>query len=164
MVILGIDPGLTVTGWGVLSFDASTTKFIDCGFIKGDPKKQDISARLANIYRVLLEVIEYYHVHAVAIEDIFVNSNPASALKLGYARGVALMVAGYYSLDLSEYSATTIKKTVTGNGHASKLQVEQMLALQMPDFKTFLQQKIQHDAVDALAIALCHRYHIQLKY
>ncbi|MDR2007671.1 MAG: crossover junction endodeoxyribonuclease RuvC [Alphaproteobacteria bacterium] len=156
MKILGIDTGLNYTGWGIINVVNSSVQFVDCGIIHPSNKNSD-SVRLHTIYDGLKQVITDFTPDVVAIEETFVNNNPRSALKLGYARGVALMIPAIYDLSVFEYSPTTIKKTVAGNGHADKEQVKAMLKFVMPNIKD-----MKDDAIDALSIALCHGYHKHL--
>ncbi len=156
MRILGIDPGLNYTGWGVISFTKLSIEFIDCGIITPN-SKESCSSRLEHIYNYLKNAIEYYKPGVVSLEETFVNKNPASALKLGYARGVALMVPAIYNLKVYEYAPNTVKKTVTGAGHADKDQIKKMVHMILPKMKTLT---VKDDAMDAIAIALCHGYHI----
>ncbi len=153
MIVLGIDPGLNFTGWGVIKVIKSTVSYIDCGIINPN-SSLDMSERLHIIYLGLLEVIKNYKPQVVSVEETFVNKNPLAALKLGHARGVVLMVPAIYGLKVFEYSATTVKKVVAGNGHASKDQIKAMIKLVMPNTKD-----VKDDAIDALSIALCHTYH-----
>lgn len=152
MRILGIDPGLNFTGWGIIDVNNSSVKFIDCGIINPSKKECD-SKRLHKIYEGLKEVVTAFSPEVVSIEETFVNKNPQGALKLGYARGIALMIPSIYNLEVFEYAPTVVKKTVSGNGHASKEQVKVMLKFIMPNIK-----EIKDDAIDALSIALCHSY------
>jgi crossover junction endodeoxyribonuclease RuvC len=156
MKILGIDTGLNYTGWGIIEADKNSVKFINCGIIHPNAKNSN-SIRLHKIYEGLNAVIAEFQPNVVAIEETFVNSNPNSALKLGQARGVALMVPAIYSLSVFEYAPTTIKKTVAGNGHATKEQVKAMLKFVMPNLPN-----MKDDAIDAVSIALCHGYHKHL--
>ncbi len=156
MRILGIDPGLNFSGWGIIDVNNSSVKFIDCGIINPSKKSSD-SKRLHEIYEGLKEVIITFSPEVASLEETFVNKNPKGALKLGYSRGVALMIPAIYGLEVFEYSPTTIKKTVSGNGHASKEQVKAMMKFIMPNMKN-----LKDDAIDALSIALCHSYHKHL--
>ncbi|PPE04222.1 crossover junction endodeoxyribonuclease RuvC [Holospora curviuscula] len=151
--ILGLDPGLTYTGWAVISVH-HLDRFVceACGRIQTSAQ-QSVAVRLVHIHDALLRVCQAWSPHAAAIEQIFVNSNPASALKLGLARGVVLMTPASCGIPVTEYSANTVKKSVTGNGHASKVQVLQMLK------GIFNMTPSSYDSSDALAVALCHRFH-----
>lgn len=156
--ILGIDPGLHITGWGVIDFDGFRLKHIAHGTVVSN-SSDEIADRLSHIFRRLSDIIEEYGPNEVGIEQVFVNSNPTSSLKLGMARGVAVCVPSVMGLKVSEYTPNKIKKTVVGSGHATKDQV------------SFMVQKLLHcdpvklDAADALAIAICHAHHRNiLKY
>ncbi|ETZ07506.1 crossover junction endodeoxyribonuclease RuvC [Holospora obtusa F1] len=151
--ILGLDPGLNYTGWAIISTH-SVDRFVCKAFgrIKTN-KAQDISMRLVHIHEALLSVCQTWTPHCAAVEQIFVNANPNSSLKLGLARGVALMTPGCFKISVTEYSANTIKKSVTGSGHASKEQVLQMLQ------RIFHTTPPSYDCSDALAVALCHGFH-----
>ncbi len=156
MRILGLDPGLNFTGWGIIDVKNSDIKFVDCGII--NPSRKDSnSKRLHKIYECVKEVISNFSPEVVSIEETFVNKNPQGALKLGYARGIILMIPSIYNLEVFEYAPTVVKKTVSGNGHASKDQVKTMIKFIMPNVK-----EIKDDAIDAISIALCHSYHKHL--
>ena len=153
MRILGIDPGLTKMGWGLIESRGSTLSFVDSGLIRTNTKLP-LYARLAEIDAKLSEIVHNYQPDTAAIEETFVNKNPASALKLGVARGVAMTVPARYGLDVGEYGANHIKKSVVGTGHAAKGQMGMMI-------KTLLPQsgKLSEDEADALAVAICHAHH-----
>ena len=148
--ILGIDPGLVNTGWGVVSVDGAHQSFVACGTIK--PKtKAPMAERLATIYTDLSDVIEKYSINECAIEDVFVNKNPETSLRLGQARGVAMVVCCIMGLTVGEYQNRMVKKTITGGGSAGKEQIERMVKTLLP--KAHIDS--EHSA-DALAIALTH--------
>ena len=153
MRILGIDPGLTKMGWGLIESRGSALSFVDSGLIRTNAKLP-LYARLAEIDAKLSEIVHNYQPDTAAIEETFVNKNPASALKLGMARGVAMTVPARYGLDVGEYGANHIKKSVVGTGHAAKDQMGMMI-------KTLLPQsgKLSEDEADALAVAICHAHH-----
>jgi crossover junction endodeoxyribonuclease RuvC len=155
--ILGIDPGLGKMGWGIIESHGSSLSFVDSGSIKTNAK-MPLYARLAEIDAKLSEIVHNYQLDSAAIEETFVNKNPASALKLGMARGVAMTVPARYGLVVGEYSANHVKKSVVGTGHAAKQQVGMMI-------KTLLPQsgKISEDEADALAVAICHAHHQAVK-
>jgi crossover junction endodeoxyribonuclease RuvC len=153
--VLGIDPGLHRTGWGVVEFRSGLLRFIGCGLIKTKPV--DATAkRLVQIDAGLADVLRDYTVDEAAVEETFVNQNPASALKLGQARGVCLMSAARTGIDVGEYAPTVIKKSVVGTGRASKDQMGMMVKTLLPAIG-----KISEDEADALAVAICHGHHIQ---
>ena len=153
MVILGIDPGSRITGFGVVKAQNKDCIYVTSGCIR--VSGATIGARLKQIQVGIDEIIQAYCPNQAAIEQIFMFNNPGSALKLGQARGVALCSLANHDLDISEYSAKQVKQAVVGNGNAAKSQVQHMV-------QCFLQlnQKPQADAADALAIAICH-FHTQ---
>ncbi|MDR2107673.1 MAG: crossover junction endodeoxyribonuclease RuvC [Holosporaceae bacterium] len=150
--ILGIDPGLRITGWGIIDRDGFHTRHVAHGTIVSETS-EEISLRLSRIFRELSDVIEKYSPHEAGIEDVFVNRNPFSSLKLGMARGVAVCCAGFFGLKIAEYSANKIKKSVVGSGHAEKNQVSMMVQ------KLLNCDSVKQDAADALAVAICHAHH-----
>ncbi len=153
MIILGIDPGSRITGFGVIQIDHKNkiASYLDSGVIR--VKAELVPDRLLEIYEGLKEVINKYQVNAAAIEQIFMHFNAQSALKLGQARGAALVALAGFNLPVAEYSARQIKQSVVGYGAAEKAQVQEMV-------KTILKlnKAPSQDAADALACALCH-YH-----
>ena len=153
MRILGIDPGLGHTGWGVIEYTQNTPRHLANGTIKTNPK-MPLSDRLAKILKDLEQVITLWDPQEAAIEETFVNSNPASALKLGQARGVALSVPALMGISVAEYAPNKIKKAVVGAGHAGKEQIQMMIGILMPGV-----QLSSADAADALAVAVCHAHH-----
>lgn len=151
--ILGLDPGLRHTGWGVIEKDGTRLRFIAAGVINPDETRA-LSDRLAELYKQLHQVIEDFSPDEAAVEETFVNKNPTSTLKLGQARGVVLLVPALKGLRVAEYTPNQIKKMVVGAGHADKNQVDMMV-------RTLLKTVPEHippDASDALAIALCHGF------
>lgn len=155
MRFLGLDPGLQRTGWGVLEIKNSQTyTYVAHGVIETNPT-EEIPTRLNFLFSALLNVIDSYCPTEAAIEEIFVNKNPLSSLKLSLARGIALMTPAHRSIPLTEYPSTTVKKTLVGNGHATKDQVEHMVRFLLPKTPS----SISKDASDALAIAICHAHH-----
>ncbi|HRC27296.1 MAG TPA: crossover junction endodeoxyribonuclease RuvC [Alphaproteobacteria bacterium] len=154
MRILGIDPGLQNTGWGVIESQANTLRFLACGRVRTDGS-MDVAARLAVLDRGLEAVLKAWSPDEAAVEQIFVNANPASAMKLGLARGVALCVPARAGLAVAEYPANTVKKSIVGAGHAAKVQIAAMVRMLLPASGTTLSA----DEADALAIAICHAHH-----
>jgi crossover junction endodeoxyribonuclease RuvC len=150
--ILGIDPGLQRTGWGIIDVKGNKLTHISHGVIKTDPGAET-SRRLAAIYDGLAEMIALWQPWDAAIEETFVNKNPASALKLGLARGAAMLAPARAKLDVAEYPATLVKKSVVGAGHAEKSQVQMMIKTLLPGVDA------ASDAADALAVAICHAHH-----
>jgi len=151
MRILGIDPGLTTTGFGIIEINNEVLSLIDFGIIK--PKKTDkLERRLLTIFNDMSEIINKYNPTIVSIEEVFYGKNVKSALLLGQARGAAMLSAASSRVMIFEYSAKKIKQSVTGNGNASKDQVKFMVG----SILNIKNLNISSDASDALAIALCH--------
>lgn len=155
MRILGIDPGLRILGWGVIQYDGPRLAGLGCGEIKPSPTLS-MTERLFTLHQQLLDVIHTHKPHVVAIEETFVNKNPQSALKLGMARGVAYVTPAHAGLEVYEYSANEVKKSVVGKGHAQKDQIQTMIKYLLPGMIT-----TSPDAADALAVAICHAHHAQ---
>lgn len=153
MRILGIDPGLQKTGWGIIESHGARLSFVTSGLIKTDPKAS-LPHRLAVLHDRLAEVIKTYRPDTAAMEETFVNKNPASALKLGQARGVLLAVPALYGLDVGEYAANTVKKSIVGVGHAQKHQIGLMIRTLLPACG-----QVSEDEADALAVAICHAHY-----
>lgn len=148
MRVLGIDPGSTCTGYGVLEDGDGEPRIVASGVIR--PPKGALSVRLNRIFAGLEEVISVHRPDAVAVEEVFHARNPKSALVLGHARGVALLAAGRADVPVHEYSTRKVKQTVTGHGNADKRQVRSILEALLGEVPA------QLDASDALAVALCH--------
>lgn len=148
--ILGIDPGLRKTGWGVIAVDGARLSFIACGSVEPDPSGE-MGARLAALHEGLRQVVVDHAPDEAAVEETFVNADARSALKLGAARGVAMLVPAQAGLSVAEYAPNHVKKTVVGAGHAEKQQIRAMIKVLLP--KAIVKTE---DAADALAIALCH--------
>lgn len=153
MRLLGIDPGLRHTGWGVVDKQGTRVVFVSAGVIHTD-EKQRLAERLAELHQGLREVIERFAPDEAAVEETFVNKNPGSTLKLGQARGVALLAPALLRIPVFEYTPNQIKKMIVGAGHADKNQVGMMVRMLL---KT-VPEHIPADATDALAIALCHGF------
>lgn len=151
--ILGLDPGLRNTGWGIVDSQGNRLTYIGHGVVKSDSDLA-LSQRLDQLFRGLTEVIETFKPAEAAVEETFVNANPASALKLGMARGVVLLVPAQVGLVVGEYAANKVKKSVVGVGHADKNQVALMVQRLLSGCG-----KVTADAADALAIAICHAHH-----
>ena len=153
MRLLGLDPGLQHTGWGVIEADGSRLSFIAAGTVDSTPSRE-LAERLVEIHDGLRDVIDQYQPAEAAVEETFVNKNAASTLKLGVARGVALLAPAERGLPVAEYSANMIKKSVVGAGHAEKAQVQLMVRRLLPGCLI-----AEADAADALAVAICHAHH-----
>ena len=153
MLILGLDPSLSCTGWGVIRAEGNRQTHIANGQVKTDAKAS-LAERLVQIDAALAEVIAAHRPQAAAVEDVFVNANPQSTLKLGQARGVVLLAAAKAGLPVHEYAARLVKKSVVGTGGADKSQVQAMLKILLPGAKA-----AGADAADALAVAITHAHH-----
>lgn len=148
-LIIGIDPGLNTTGWGLIKSESGSVNFIDCGSIK-TKASEPLAERLKSIYLELSEVLEQYRPDYAAIEEVFVNMNSASSMKLTKARAASMIALSMQSLEIKEYSTRYIKKAVTGSGAADKSQIMKMLSILMPGLKIE-----KHDEADAIAVAVC---------
>jgi crossover junction endodeoxyribonuclease RuvC len=151
--ILGIDPGLRRTGWGLIESDGNRLIHVACGSVETS-EKAALGARLVAIHDGLIAVIDEYAPHEAAVENTFVNGNGASTLKLGQARGIAMLVPAQAGLTVAEYAPNLVKKTVVGAGHAEKAQIRMMIGVLLPKA-----DPQSDDAADALAIAICHAHH-----
>ena len=150
MRILGLDPSLSSTGWGIVEVENNHLRYIADGFIKTDTKAS-LPERLTVIHNTLKEVIETYHPQEAAIEQVFLNDNPTSTIKLGMARGVVIMAPALYGIPVCEYEPTKVKKALVGVGRAEKSQVETMVKVLLPGCKPK-----NNDSSDALAMAITH--------
>lgn len=151
--ILGLDPGLRNTGWGIVDSLGNRLTHIAHGVVKSTAT-DDLALRLSQLYQELLKVIELYQPHEAAVEETFVNKNPASTLKLGMARGIVLLAPAQAGLVVGEYAANRVKKSVVGVGHADKNQVALMVQRLLPSSGV-----VTADAADALAVAICHAHY-----
>jgi crossover junction endodeoxyribonuclease RuvC len=154
MLILGLDPGLGTTGWGAIRAEGNRLAHVANGRIVTDTK-QDLGARLVALDDALASLLTSLSPEAAAVEEVFVNKNPQSTLKLGQARGVVLLGAAKAGLTVGEYAPTLVKKAVVGTGTAEKAQVHAMVARLLPGAKID-----GPDAADALAVAICHAHHL----
>ncbi len=157
MRILGIDPGLRSTGWGIIDVDGNRLIHVAHGVVASD-RAASLAARLTRIHEGLCDVVERYRPLSAAVEETFVNKNPKSTLALGQARGVALLAPALAGLEVSEYATNLIKKSVVGSGHADKRQIAAMVHRLLPGCLTE-----SSDAADALAVAICHAHHVQTR-
>jgi crossover junction endodeoxyribonuclease RuvC len=153
--ILGLDPGLRRTGWGMLAIDGNRLTFLACGSLATDDKAE-LAQRLVAIHAGLTRVVAEHTPDEAAVEATFVNKDAAATLKLGQARGIAMLVPAIAGLPVAEYAPNLVKKTIVGAGHAEKAQIRLMVGMLLP--KAVPQT---HDAADALAIAICHAHHRQ---
>lgn len=154
MILIGLDPGLGCTGWGVVEAEGNRLRHIANGQVRTDPKAA-LPARLAALHDALVAVLDEHRPGAAAVEEVFVNDNPQSTLKLGQARGVVLLAAARCGLDVGEYAARLVKKAVVGTGGADKAQVHAMVARLLPGARI-----AGADAADALAVAITHAHHV----
>ena len=157
MLILGLDPGLGTTGWGVISAEGNRLSHIGNGQLRTD-SAEVLPRRLAHLATMIDAVIADHAPQSAAVEEIFLNKNPQSTLKLSQARGVTLMVAARAGLDVGEYAARLVKKAVVGTGSAEKAQVHAMVQRLLPGAKI-----IGPDSADALAVAITHAHHLASK-
>jgi crossover junction endodeoxyribonuclease RuvC len=153
MRVLGLDPGLRHTGWGVIEVAGNRLAHVADG-VAHAPTEGPLAARLVALFRALNEVLERFRPDEAAVEETFVNKNPASTLRLGVARGVVLLAPAEKGVPVAEYSANLIKKSVVGAGHAGKQQVQMMVRRLLPGCAID-----EPDAADALAVAICHAHH-----
>jgi crossover junction endodeoxyribonuclease RuvC len=151
MRVIGIDPGLRHLGWGVIDVEGSRLRHVANGVC--DSEGEDLALRLLSLHGQLTRVFEQYVPEQAAIEKTFVNKDAVGTLKLGQARGVALLVPAQFGLTIGEYAPNQVKKTVVGVGHADKQQIQHMVKMQLPG--AVLNGP---DAADALAIAICHAH------
>jgi crossover junction endodeoxyribonuclease RuvC len=152
MLIIGLDPGLGTTGWGVIAKSGNRLSHIANGQVKTDPKAS-LAERLVTLDRELSDVILAHRPDAGAVEEVFVNANPQSTLKLGQARGVCLLALARAGMPVSEYATRLVKKAIVGAGAAEKAQVQAMLKVLLPGVKL-----AGPDAADALAVAIAHAH------
>lgn len=150
-LILGIDPGSRVTGYGLINESNQKIQYIDSGCIR--TSLGELSQRLLQIFNGICQLMEMYQPQEVAIEEVFMHKNPNSALKLGHARGVAMVACASHRIQVSEYSPREIKQALVGYGAAQKEQVKHMVVRLLT-----LSSAPQNDASDALAIAICHSH------
>jgi crossover junction endodeoxyribonuclease RuvC len=151
MRLLGLDPGLRITGWGIIESDGQRLRHIAHGTIRSQGELT-LAQRLGELFVGVQQVIAQYQPAEAAIEQTFVNKNPESTLKLGHARGVVMLAPAHVGLPVHEYGANQVKKSVVGVGHAGKDQVSMMVRRLLPGVSA------EADAADALAVAICHAH------
>lgn len=154
MRVLGLDPGLRHTGWGVIDAEGNHLRHVANGVVVSDGKA-DLATRLLQLHRGLTEVVAQHAPHSAAVEVTLANKNPSSTLKLGMARGIALLTPALGGLEVAEYLPMIVKKAVVGTGHADKQQVAMMVARLLPGCTP-----AAADAADALAVAICHAHNL----
>ena len=152
MRLIGLDPGLRLTGWGVIDVEGNRLRHVAHGVVKvaGD---RPLAERLAELFEAIAAVVAAQQPLEAAVEETFVNINPGSTLKLGQARGVVMLAPARAGLPVFEYAANLVKKSVTGAGHADKRQIAMMVGRLLPGVEA------SADAADALAVAICHAHH-----
>ncbi len=153
MRLLGIDPGLRATGWGVVDVDGNHLRHVAHGSVRS-ASDRPLAGRLLQLHEGVCAIIERYRPDVAAVEETFVNRNAASTLKLGQARGVLLVAVALAGLPVCEYATNFVKKSVVGTGHAGKEQVAAMVRRLLPGCVP-----ADSDASDALAVAICHAHH-----
>lgn len=158
MRVIGIDPGLRNLGWGVIDVQGARLSHVANGICHSAPGESvgDLAQRLRSLHAQLTEVLRQHAPDTAAVEHTFVNKDAVATLKLGQARGIALLVPAQFGLEVGEYAPNAVKKTVVGVGHAAKVQVDHMVRLHLPGV-----QIAGPDAADALAVAICHAHHMQ---
>lgn len=152
MRLIGLDPGLRVTGWGIIEAADGRLRHVANGALRTD-SRNEIGARLTALHDGVAAIIAEYRPVAAAIEETFVNRNPRSTLRLGLARGVVLLAPARAGLPVAEYAANLVKKSVVGAGHAAKTQIGMMVRTLLPGVRIE-----SEDAADALAVAICHAH------
>ncbi|MBL4739440.1 MAG: crossover junction endodeoxyribonuclease RuvC [Sneathiella sp.] len=153
MRLLGLDPGLRHTGWGIIETEGNKIRHLANGAVSSDGTLS-LAERLVQLYDGLEKVISEWQPHEAAVEETFVNKNPVSTLKLGQARGISLLVPAIHNLPVEEYAPNKIKKSVVGAGHAGKDQIYAMVSMLLPGCKI-----ANEHAADALAVAICHAHY-----
>src|SRR5258708_7940081 len=155
MRLLGLDPGLRHTGWGVIEAAGNRLVHVADGVVHSDGKAS-LAERLVALYRQLGEILDRYRPDEAAVEESFVNKNASSTLKLGLARGIALLAPAERGIPVAEYATNLVKKSVVGAGHADKAQIQMMVRRLLPGCAL-----ASPDAADALAVAICHAHHAE---
>ncbi len=157
MRLIGLDPGLTNTGWGIIDVDGVHIRHVAHGVLSSNAS-QALADRLRALYDGLMAVLEDYQPDEAAVEETFVNKNPVSTLKLGQARGVVMLAPAQAGLPVAEYLPNLVKKSIVGSGHAQKQQVMMMVETLLPGCGP-----LKTDAADALAVAICHAHFRQTR-
>lgn len=152
MRLIGLDPGLRLTGWGVIDVEGNRLRHVAHGVVK-IPASQSLAERLCMLFEAIAGVLTEQQPTEAAVEETFVNVNPGSTLKLGQARGVVMLAPARAGLPVFEYAANLVKKSVVGAGHADKHQIAMMVGRLLPGVVATA------DAADALAVAICHAHH-----
>jgi crossover junction endodeoxyribonuclease RuvC len=153
--ILGVDPGLRRTGWGIIVMRGNVLAFVAAGMVRA-PLDGELAARLAALHEGLEALVRMHRPDEAAVEQTFVNRDAAATLKLGQARGIALLVPARAGIPVAEYAPNTVKKAIVGAGHADKRQIRAMVRVLLPRARFD-----SDDEADALAVAICHAHHRQ---
>ncbi|MEO5335643.1 MAG: crossover junction endodeoxyribonuclease RuvC [Magnetospirillum sp. WYHS-4] len=153
MRLLGLDPGLRTTGWGVIEVEGNRLAHVADGAVRSD-ETLSLAERLAQLYEGLVDVVRHHRPAEAAVEQTYVNRNPETTLKLGQARGVALLAPALAGVPVHEYAPSLVKKSLVGTGAAGKEQVQAMVRMLLPGCLPS-----GADAADALAVAICHAHH-----
>ena len=153
--IIGIDPGLRRTGWGIVEIAGNRLTFLGCGSVMTN-ERDALATRLLTIHDGLMRILEEFRPHEAAVEMTFVNKDAKATLKLGQARGIAMVVPARAGVPVAEYAPNLVKKSIVGAGHGDKMQVRMMIGVLLPKA-----DPSSHDAADALAIAVTHAHHRQ---
>ena len=154
--IIGLDPGLRHTGWGIITLQGDKLKPVAAGVINV-PEKQTLAERLKRLHLELHDILTQFKPDQAAVEETFSNTNAQSTLKLGMARGVVMVAPALHGVPVYEYAANVVKKTVVGSGHAAKEQIQMMIKTLLPTLNVD-----SADANDALAVAICHAHHLPM--
>ena len=150
--LIGLDPGLRATGWGVIDVEGNRLRHVANGVLKADVDGE-MAARLRQLFEGLMQVLERWNPSAAAVESVFVNKDQGSSLKLGQARGVVLLAPALRGMEVAEYAPNQVKKALVGVGHAEKIQIRAMVGRLMPGCLI-----AGADAADALGVAICHAH------
>ncbi|MFO0936044.1 MAG: crossover junction endodeoxyribonuclease RuvC [Gemmataceae bacterium] len=154
-ILLGLDPGLQTTGYGVIDTSGGAITFREAGVIRSEAGEDDLARRVRSLYEGVNEVLEEWKPSAVAVEQLYAHyEHPRTAILMGHARGVLILACAEHDIDVISYAATKVKKLITGNGRASKEQMQNAVTRELGLSKI----PEPHDAADALALALCHAY------
>ena len=154
MIIVGLDPGLACTGWGVIAAEGNRLAHVANGQVRTEPSTP-LAERLVRLEEGLNAMLDTHRPHSAAVEEVFLNANPQSTLKLGQARGVVMLVVARRGIEVGEYAARLVKKAVVGVGGAEKTQVHAMISRLLPGIRI-----AGPDAADALAVAVTHAHHL----
>jgi crossover junction endodeoxyribonuclease RuvC len=157
--ILGIDPGLRITGYGIIESTPQRPVVCEAGVIRSTPGDSDMASRVLSVYNGIVEIVNQFKPKVLAVEQLYAHyQHPRTAILMGHARGAIFLAAAQHGLEIASYSATRVKKTITGNGRASKDQMQRTIQREL----SLANAPEPHDVADALAVALCHHYLVRL--